>query len=474
MPITGAIFDCDGTLVDSMGMWQQVVEGLLVKRGRSVPPEFFGRTEPLSLWDGCKMAHEEYDLGKDVPSLYEELCADVRAAYARVPLMPGAREFLQELADAGIPMVMASSTPVRELRSCLECHGIDGFFRDVVSTEDVGGRDKEFPDVYEEALRRLGEPKATTWVFEDAPFGVQTSHKAGFHVVGLMNDHDGRREEDVRPYCDIYAHGFAELSLALINDYADPLPAAGNSPSGNKCGVAHGEKPAPAPAEKSALPVLVVDGSPEPSSPELVTRLASEAEYVICADGGAAACRAAGVTPDVFCGDADSASDADAFWARAAAKTDIRFPAEKYATDLSLALDCARHEAARQGRRLTLTLTCASGGRPDHALAVVGLLAEATQAGAAPARLVEDASELRVLCPVGQCEWQLGVEARGRTFSAVAVAPDTRVDERGMQWELDDHAMGLLSDLGISNVVTSEDAGITCRSGAVAAFLLGQ
>lgn len=94
--------------------------------------------------------------GQDAESLYEELCADVRAAYARVPLLPGARDFLQELACAGIPMVMASSTPVRELRSCLETHGIAGFFKDVVSTEDVGGRDKEFPDVYEEALRRLG------------------------------------------------------------------------------------------------------------------------------------------------------------------------------------------------------------------------------------------------------------------------------------------------------------------------------
>lgn len=458
MPITGAIFDCDGTLVDSMGMWSHVVEGLLVKRNIPVDPTFYARTEPVSLRDGCAMAHEEYGIGADADALYEELCADVREAYTHVPMMPGAREFLQELADAGIPMVMASSTPVRELRSCLEFHGLDHFFKDVVSTEDVGGRDKEFPDVYEEALRRLGTPKETTWVFEDAPFGVQTSHKAGFHVVGLMNDHDGRREEDVRPYCDVYAHGYAELSLALLNDYADPVAAD----------VASG------PAGENPLRVLVVDGSPEPSSPELVARLAAEADYVVCADGGASVCRAAGVAPDVFCGDADSASEGDAAWAREAAKTDIRFPAEKYATDLSLALDCARHEASRQGRALALTLTCASGGRPDHALAVVGLLAEAALGGAAGARLVEDAYELRVLTPGGECEWHLGTEARGRTFSAVAVAPGTRIDEKGMRWELEDKPMGLLDDLGISNVVTAEDASVTCHSGAVAAFLLGK
>ena len=144
----------------------------------------------------------------------------------------------------------------------------------------------------------------------------------------------------------------------------------------------------------------------------------------------------------------------------------------KYATDLSLALDCARHEAARQSRALSLTLTCASGGRPDHALAVVGLLAELAQEGAACARLVEDASELRILAPAGQAEWRLGADACGRTFSAVAVAPNTRIDEKGLKWELADKPMGLLDDLGISNVVVDADACVTCRSGAVAAFLL--
>ena len=60
----------------------------------------------------------------------------------------------------------------------------------------------------------------------------------------------------------------------------------------------------------------------------------------------------------------------------------------------------------------------------------------------------------------------------GRTFSAVAVAPETRIDERGMRWELADKPMDLLGDLGVSNVVTSPRAVIVCRSGAVAAFLL--
>ena len=445
MDIQGAIFDCDGTLVDSMGMWRSASSWICEHHG--VEPLPFEQIESLALRETCDMYHDEKGIGDSGEGLYEELCAHVRYAYEHeVPLMPGAREFLDELAAAGVPMVIASSTPVRELRCALAAHGLERYFSDIVSTEDVGGRDKEFPDVYLEAARRLGTPREATWVFEDAPFGVRTARRAGFAVVGLFNDHDGRREEDVRPWCDVFVHGFAELSLPLLRDYERPA-------------AAHGE----------ALRALVVAGSPEPSSPELLARLGDEADYVVVADGGADACRAAGVVPDLFCGDDDSASCEAVAWARGAARATVSFPSEKYATDLALALDCARHEAARRGAPLAVTLTCASGGRPDHALAVVGQLAGA---GCASARVVEDGYEMRIVSATGEIRWELGPEALGRTFSAIAVAPDTRVDERGMRWELADKPMDLLGDLGVSNVVTSADASIVCRSGAVAAYLL--
>ena len=446
MDVSGAIFDCDGTLVDSMGMWGSAFGWLCERHGATgVTQE---QVESLSLRDGCALLHDEYGVSAEADELYEEICARVREAYAsEVPLMPGVRRLLDELAAAGVPMVVASSTPVRELRCALSAHGLDGYFQDVVSTEDVGGRDKEFPDVYLEAARRLGTPVEGTWVFEDAPFGVRTSRRAGFPVVGILNEHDGRREEDIRPWADVFVHSLEEVSLPLLRDY---------------------ERPA---AEKGApLRALVIAGSPEPSAPSLVASLARGADYVICADGGADVCRAAGVVPDIFCGDADSASPAAAAWARSEARESVSLPVEKYATDLELAIECARHEASRREAPLSLTLTCASGGRPDHALAVVGLLALSR---ASSARLVEDGYEMRIVSASGERAWKLGERALGRTFSAVAVAPDTVVSERGMQWELTDKPMELLGDLGISNVVTSAGAEVSCASGAVAAFLLG-
>lgn len=210
-------------------------------------------------------------------------------------------------------------------------------------------------------------------------------------------------------------------------------------------------------------------GSPEPSSPALVQALAAQANYIVAADRGADALYAAGVAPQVFVGDFDSVGKKAAAWAHAHATTDIAFPAEKYATDLSLAIGCAAHEAARHRAPLDLTVTCATGGRLDQQLAVVGLLA---QAPAVAARLVEDAFEMRVLAPAGTPTWELKDAAHGQTFSVIALAPGTRVDIQGAKWPLYDYSLPLLADLGISNVVEQEGAKVTCRCGCLAVVLL--
>ena len=448
MPFSAAIFDCDGTLVDSMPMWHRETVGLLRRHGVADPEAVFLESEPLPLHEMCAYLHERYIPDATGEELAAELLSGVRRGYAYdVRMLPGCRAFLDELRAAGIPMVVVSATSRPELKVALEAQGIADYFEDVIS---CGGRlrSKEYPDAWEEALRVLGTPAGDTWVFEDAPFSTRGARKVGLRTVCLFSPHGDRDEAECRDSCDVFAHGYPELSVALLGDFA---PAS------------------PAPASSSVLRALVGAGSPEPSSADLVRRLAARADYVVAADAGANVLMAAGVEPDVFCGAADSATDDAARWARSSARRDIRFPSEKYATDLSLAIDCARHEAARRSARLELTLTCATGGRPDHALAVVGQLAHA--ADASP-ELVEDAFTCRVLAPKGRPRWQLPAGSVGRIFSAVAVAEGTVASERGLKWELDRKRLPLLGDEGISNVVASDEAVVECEAGRLAAFLL--
>ena len=144
--------------------------------------------------------------------------------------------------------------------------------------------------------------------------------------------------------------------------------------------------------------VLLVAGSPAPSSSALVSRLSAESDLVLAVDRGADACRAAGVVPGAFCGDADTVSEEGLAWVRDQARRregedemPIRlFPPAKDDTDLSLGFSCARELAAERGEALEVTVTCASAGRMDHALAVFGALQK--NADLAP-RLVEDEFE---------------------------------------------------------------------------------
>lgn len=223
--------------------------------------------------------------------------------------------------------------------------------------------------------------------------------------------------------------------------------------------------------------VLLVAGSPAPSSSALVSRLSAESDLVLAVDRGADACRAAGVVPGAFCGDADTVSADGLAWVRDQARRregedemPIRlFPPAKDDTDLSLVFSCARELAAERGEALEVTVTCASAGRMDHALAVFGVLTK--NADLAP-RLVEDEFECRILAPVGATTWELGEGALGHHFSFVALADDTCVSEMGLRWELDHFRVDALRDRGISNVVDAADACVTCHEGVLAAFLI--
>ena len=137
MAIEGAIFDCDGTLVDSMPMWHEVVLRLLEKHNLELnvhTRELLNKIEPLSVPDKCDIFAEEIHDGSTGESLFEELCALVRYEYEHsIQPYPGARELLDAFEQAGIPMVIATSTGEAEVRALFETHGMSKYFSGIVS-----------------------------------------------------------------------------------------------------------------------------------------------------------------------------------------------------------------------------------------------------------------------------------------------------------------------------------------------------
>lgn len=219
-------------------------------------------------------------------------------------------------------------------------------------------------------------------------------------------------------------------------------------------------------ARYDAARVLVVGGSPERPASELVRRLAAGADLVLACDAGADACRRAGVPVDVLVGDADSLSAEGLAYARSHVCLELDFPMDKDDVDLGLALNWVR---ACCPRMRDLVCTGVSGGRTDHALAVLGLLARA--ADLCP-RVEENGVQMRMLSPAGCPTWEFEASDVGRTASVAALLGEAVVTEVGMRWNLDRMTLAPLSDLGVSNVVASFPASVSVHAGVALVTLL--
>lgn len=205
----------------------------------------------------------------------------------------------------------------------------------------------------------------------------------------------------------------------------------------------------------------MVCGSPLVASADLLRQLAGECDHVVAVDRGLDALLSAGLGCDVYVGDADTVSDAGRALVDAATEFEVeRHDPYKDYTDLALALDSVR----RRWPGAELVATCSTGGRPDMALSVLGLLAGYEDA---PIWIAEDKVVARIL-HTGE-SWIIE-DAEGKTFSIIAIAPNTEVSEHGLEWELDRSPLGLLADTGISNVVRST-AKIQVHAGTAIAYL---
>ncbi len=205
----------------------------------------------------------------------------------------------------------------------------------------------------------------------------------------------------------------------------------------------------------------MVCGSPVVASADLLRQLAGECDRVVAVDRGLDALLGAGLGCDVYVGDADTVSDAGRALVDAAEAFDVeRHDPYKDYTDLALALDSVR----RRWPGAEVVATCATGGRPDMALSVLGLLAGYEDA---PIWIAEDKVVARIL-HAGE-SWTIE-GAEGKTLSIIAIAPNTEVSEHGLEWELDRSPLGLLADTGISNVVRST-AKIEVHTGTAIGYL---
>ena len=196
-----AIFDLDGTLLDSMGVWDQVDIDFLGKRGIEVPPDYMIQVSSMQFRQIAEYTIARFGL-KDTPEgLMQEWDDMVRVAYSTtVEAKPGALDYLRDLKSAGVKMGVATSLPPQLREPALRHVGMLDMFDDIVSVDDANDVGKDQPDVYLLAAERLGAKPADCTVFEDLLVGIKSAKSVGMKVWAM---HDDSSDADWPEICDI-------------------------------------------------------------------------------------------------------------------------------------------------------------------------------------------------------------------------------------------------------------------------------
>ena len=210
--IEGAVFDLDGTLLDSSWVWEKVDEKFLGDRGFQVPDDYVDEISPLGAEKAAVYTIERFGLNEDKDDIVREWIKMAKKEYAtEVVCKPYAKEFLEELHKLNIKMAVATSSDRELFMKTLEREGILKYFQKIVTVDEVE-RGKGYPDIYEEAARRIKVNPHKCLVFEDILAGVTGASLGEFNVVAVFDEKSKHNWEKIK-----------SISKYSINDYKELL-----------------------------------------------------------------------------------------------------------------------------------------------------------------------------------------------------------------------------------------------------------
>lgn len=210
-PFRAAIFDLDGTLIDSLHIWEKLDEEFLRKRGFAVPEGYCEKIATMGFLDAAQYAKQIFGFPEPAEEIVREW--NQMAAYAygnEVKMKPHAREYLQKLQRDGIILGVATALPKRLYTPVLENNGVLSWFQAITSGDEVS-RGKGFPDIYLKTAEKLGVSPKDCVVFEDILPGLQGAIAAGMQTVGVYDACSGGSEKEMRRLSDAYIYDFKEL-----------------------------------------------------------------------------------------------------------------------------------------------------------------------------------------------------------------------------------------------------------------------
>ena len=206
------VFDLDGTLLDSMTKgWKNILHGYLDERGVSYPSNLMGTVAPLGLYKLCEYYQEHFL--PDIPAgeMYQVFTARMKKEYDHTILLkPNVEELLLKLKAQGVSLNVLTAGVHQLFDGCLKRLGVEKYFDHIWSTEDFSLK-KNDPAIYAEVANRLGVEAENCVMVDDNVNALKTAKQAGFYTIGIYDEVEKEKEQEMLASTDRYIYDFKEL-----------------------------------------------------------------------------------------------------------------------------------------------------------------------------------------------------------------------------------------------------------------------
>ena len=213
MEIKGVIFDFDGTILDSMNIWDTLGSNYLISKNIK-PNTNLGETiKTFSMDESAIYFQNEYLIQDSKQQIIFDINKIIQDFYFYNALLKnGVILLLKQFKNKNIKMCIATATDKHLVKAALKNNNIEQYFESVISCSDVGfGKDS--PIIYEKAMQSLNTNKSNTIIFEDALHAIKTAKKAGFYVIGVHDNAAIDDIQEIQSFADIYIKSLDEWRI---------------------------------------------------------------------------------------------------------------------------------------------------------------------------------------------------------------------------------------------------------------------
>ena len=204
------IFDLDGTLIDSNGVWVEVDKIFLARRNAPYTKEYYEGVAHTILTNCAIFAKEYLNLKESCEDIIAEWMDLAKGQYHDVPLKPSVQAYLDRCKESGHRMAIFTACVPEHCRAALEAHQLTPYFEQVIYAQELGV-DKKSPAIFKKVAEMLNVSTKDCVLFDDSLSACKAAKAAGMTVVGVHDAYFSDSEPDMRELCDQYILGFNEL-----------------------------------------------------------------------------------------------------------------------------------------------------------------------------------------------------------------------------------------------------------------------